>query len=359
MNRVALVGDLHWGVRNDHPMFLENMKRSTSWMLQTLRQQYADVNHIFVLGDLYDRRKYVNFQTAEYCHESFLRPASWDWVVHIITGNHDVYYKDSHEVNALRTLVSARYPTIKTYSTATDVTVQGTNILLLPWICDSNRQQTQNAIDNSRSSILMGHLELSGFEMYKNVLMQHGEDPNIYNKFKGVYSGHYHRKSTKGNINYIGALGEYTWSDYDCPRGFSILDLDTLNLEFIENPCRMFRQIKYDDTNYKAGILKNIDFSEYTNSYVKVIVATRNDPFVFDMFMDKLYAANPIDISIIEDVSSIIDTAEDDVIDEAQDTPSILDGYISGLKLQVDNDRMKDYMREIYKDAIAINEEIK
>ena len=92
---------------------------------------------------------------------------------------------------------------------------------------------------------------------------------------------------------------------------------------------------------------------------MKVIVATRNDPFVFDMFMDKLYAANPIDISIIEDVSSIIDTAEDDVIDEAQDTPSILDGYISGLKLQVDNDRMKDYMREIYKDAIAINEEIK
>jgi DNA repair exonuclease SbcCD nuclease subunit len=357
--RIALMGDTHWGVRNDHPAFLDNMRKSSEWMLQTLRQQYADVNDIIHLGDLYDRRKYVNFQTAELCHKHFLQPVSHDYRLHIITGNHDVYYKDTYEVNALKTLVANRYPTIRSYSTATDVTIQGTSILLVPWICEANKQHTQNMIDNTCAQIMMGHLELTGFEMYKNVIMQHGDDPNVYSKFQGVYSGHFHRKSTKGNINYIGAFGEYTWSDHDCPRGFSILDLDTLELEFVKNPFSMFRLCKYDDTNYKPGMLKNLDFSKYADSYVKVVVVTRNDPFVFDMFMDKLYAVNPIDVSIVEVVSTFVDNAEDEVIDEAQDTPSILDGYISGLTLPIETDRMKKYMRSIYKEAITINEDLK
>ena len=76
--------------------------------------------------------------------------------------------------------------------------------------------------------------------------------------------------------------------------------------------------------------------------------------FAFDMLLDKLYREGPVDISIVEDISSFIDTNPDDVVDQAQDTPTILDSYISGLTLPVDSDKMKTYMREVYTEALSL-----
>ena len=76
--------------------------------------------------------------------------------------------------------------------------------------------------------------------------------------------------------------------------------------------------------------------------------------FAFDMLLDKLYREGPADISIVEDISSFIDTNPDDVVDQAQDTPTILDSYISGLTLPVDSDKMKTYMREVYTEALSL-----
>jgi transcriptional regulator len=70
--------------------------------------------------------------------------------------------------------------------------------------------------------------------------------------------------------------------------------------------------------------------------------------------MDKLYQAQVADISIVEDVNSFIDNNADELVDEAQDTLTILDNFISGLTLPVENDRMKHYMREIYAEALSL-----
>lgn len=354
MRRVALITDMHWGVRNDHPAFVNNAVKSINWVHNVLKNDYPDIDHVINLGDLYDRHKYINFKTANACRTSYLELFGKNYSNVILMGNHDCYYKDNHEINSLKEMKTI-YGANKIW-TAKEIMLFGIPILMMPWICESNRQFAIDAIQNTKAEILMGHLELNGFEMHKNVVMSHGDDPSIYSKFKAVYSGHFHRKSSKGNIHYIGALGEYTWSDYNCPRGFSVLDLDTLKLEFIENPHRMFRQVTYDDTNYKPGDFNKIDFSEYTESFVKVLVAKRNDMFAFDIFMNKMHDANPIDVSVIDDVSSFVDNEEDEIIDEAQDTPTILDGYISGLSLPVKNDVMKDYMRNVYKEALTVED---
>ena len=248
MAKIALVTDTHAGVRNDNPAFQSYQKKCWKWFFDYLDEH--EIKHVIHLGDIYDRRKYVNFMSAKRLREDFLEPLEERNIeCHIIVGNHDMYYKDTHEVNALDEVVAGRYNCIRIHSVPDIVSIDGLDIQLMPWITDSNRAQAIEAINKPKAPILMGHLELNGFQMFRGAISDHGMDRDAFNKFDSVYSGHYHHRSTIGNITYIGALGEYTWSDYDDPRGFTILDTDTRETTFLRNPYRMFRLAKYDDVS--------------------------------------------------------------------------------------------------------------
>ena len=46
------------------------------------------------------------------------------------------------------------------------VDFDGFDILFIPWICDDNHDETIRTIENTKSTIAMGHLEIKGFEMH-------------------------------------------------------------------------------------------------------------------------------------------------------------------------------------------------
>lgn len=356
MTKVAIITDTHWGVRNDSPVFLDYFKKSLDeFFFPYLREH--NIKHCIHLGDLVDRRKYMNVLTASKLRKDFLEPINAMGVkTHIICGNHDEYFKDTYKVNALEEFVGHRYENISIYSRPHTLEIDGTEIFLLPWICKENEEECLDALNKTKASICMGHLELNGFEMQRGLIADHGWDPKVFGRFDNVYTGHYHHRSQLHNISYIGAFTEHIWSDYNDDRGFCIFDTKTLDMDFIKNPFRIFYMIAYDDVKHPDIVQKinATDYSKYKDTYVKVVCVNKTNPYSFDLLMDKLYKESPADIAIIEDVSAFVDTNPDEIIDQAQDTITILDNYISGLTLPVDNDKMKKYMREVYLEALSL-----
>jgi hypothetical protein len=114
--------------------------------------------------------------------------------------------------------------------------------------------------------------------------------------------------------------------------------------------------LAYDDVKH-PDIIEKInatDYSKYKDVYVKIVCVNKTNPYAFDMLLDKIYKESPIDISVVEDISAFTDNAESEGINEAEDTQTILDKYVSGLTLPVSNDKMKSYLKEIYQEALTL-----
>ena len=91
--------------------------------------------------------------------------------------------------------------------------------------------------------------------------------------------------------------------------------------------------------------------------YVKIIVLNKQNPYLFDNVIDNLYKAGVGDISIVEDFTETIIENDQELIDQAEDTMTILSKYIDNLTLTVENDKLKILMRELYVEALTTETE--
>jgi DNA repair exonuclease SbcCD nuclease subunit len=220
----------------------------------------------------------------------------------------------------------------------------------MPWINSQNYIHSMGMIDETSAQICMGHLELNGFEMQKGMFMDHGWDRQEFRKFDTVMSGHYHHKSDDGQVYYLGTPYEIYWNDWEDPKGFHVFDTETRELERIVNPYNIFSKIYYDDT--VSAFDDNHDMSAYKNKYVKLVVVNKKDLFQFDRFVDKLLAADCHDVKIVEDFSEMdASNVSDDIVENSEDTMTLLEKYIDELPVDLSKDRLKNTMRTLYTEA--------
>mgnify|MGYP003343899962 FL=1 len=179
-----------------------------------------------------------------------------------------------------------------------------------------------------------------------------GIDKNLLKDYDIVLSGHFHHKSSDYNIVYVGTPYEMTWADYNDPKGFHIFDTDTRQLDFIRNPLTMFNKIVYDDGETDFEWWKAYDFGALKDTYVKVVVLNKQNPYLFDHVTDNIYKAGVADLSVVEDFSDTLIDDDQEIIDQAEDTMTILSKYIDNLALDVEPDKLKTLMRELYVEAL-------
>jgi DNA repair exonuclease SbcCD nuclease subunit len=342
--KVAIITDTHYGCRKGSKLFQDYFELFYKNVFFPTLEQYG-ITTVIHMGDAFDSRKSIDYQSFEWAKRVVFEPLS-KYDVHLITGNHDCYYKNTNNVNSPNLLLQS-YPNVKTYSSPTEIKVDNLNVLLIPWICMENEEQSLKAIKNTKSKIAMGHLELQGFHVNRSVVMEHGLEANIFKNFTKVFSGHYHTRSDNGTVFYLGNPYEMFWNDVNDPRGFTIFDTETLEHTPIDNPHRLFYNIYYEDTPYQM-----FDVSEYENKIVKVIVRKKSDTKQFEKFIDKLYSINVSELKIVENFQ--IQESEDFEAFDSEDTMSILNRYIEEAEVNLDKTIVQKLLQEVYQEACEL-----
>jgi DNA repair exonuclease SbcCD nuclease subunit len=280
--KIAILGDTHFGMRNDSLDFHKYYEKfyTETFFPHLLKN---DIKTVVQLGDLFDRRKYINFNSLHLARKYFFdKLKEYDIKLITLLGNHDIAFKNTLEVNSSELLLG-EYGNVTVHNSFDTVDFDGINVDIIPWLCDSNEAEIFDKVKQSRSEICFGHFEISGFEMERGVICHEGLDRTLLSKYDMVLTGHFHHRSSDGHIYYVGTPGEITWSDYDDMRGFHIFDLNTRELEFFRNPHRIFRKINYNDSLENiAEQFRTFDYSVYKDCYVKVIVVDKINPFLFD-----------------------------------------------------------------------------
>ena len=342
--KVAIITDTHYGARKGskylHDYFEEFYKNV---FFPSLEEH--GVKTVIHMGDAFDSRKSIDYQSLEWAKRVVFDPLS-KYDVHMIIGNHDCYYKNTNEVNSPELLLQT-YSNIKTYSEVTEVNIDKLKVLFIPWINAENYQKTVNAIESSTSLCAMGHLELNGFRAHRGHVMEDGMECNLFEKFTKVFSGHYHTRSDNGRIFYLGNPYEMYWNDVNDPRGFTIFDTETLEHTQIDNPYKLFANIYYEDTPIQL-----FNFKEYSQKIVKVIVRKKTEPKKFEKFIDKLYSVGVQDIKIVENFQII--ESEEFNIDEDENTISILNRYIEDSDFDLDKNVIKKIFQDLYRQSCEV-----
>jgi hypothetical protein len=339
-----LITDTHWSARKSSKLFQDYFERFYHDIFFPTLEKYG-ITTVIHLGDAFDNRKSIDFGGLEWTRRVVLDSLS-NYDVHMITGNHDIFLRNSNQINSPNLLLQD-YKNIKVYSDPTEIEIDKLKILLLPWITSENEGESIKMIEKSQAKVVMGHLELYGFRINHQMISDYGMKPDIFDKFSKVFSGHYHTRSDNGKVYYFGNPYEIYWSDLNDTRGFAIFDTETLNHSYINNPYKMFYNIYYEDTNHQT-----FDARKYNNKIVKVIVRKKTSEKQFEQFVDKLHSVNVAELKILEN----FDIQENEKFEalESEDTISILSRYIEEAEVNLDKSALQKMMKEIYKEACEL-----
>ena len=351
--KVALITDQHFGARNDSISFLDFYERFYENVFFPVLNSH-DINHVLILGDTFDRRKYVNFYSLDRAKKMFFdKLAEKNINVWMLTGNHDTYFKNTNDVNSPELLL-AEYNNIHVINSAATIYIEGTEICMVPWICADNYHESMKEINDTPSTLCMGHFEIAGFAMYKGMESHDGLSKDTFKKFDMVFSGHYHHRSTDGHITYLGNPYELTWSDYNDPRGFHLFDLEKRKLEFIENPYRMFHKLHYNDADKTYEEVVNIPIDEYKDGFIKVIVHNKTNPYWFDLVIERLEKLGISGIQVVDDNLNLNLEDDEEIINQAEDMITMLNKYVDSIETNVDKKDVYKLMNTLYNEALSV-----
>ena len=345
--KIAILNDTHAGIRNSSDIFMDYQERFYSEVFFPYLLE-NDIKHILHLGDYYDNRKTVNFKALHHNRKIFLEPMrKYGITMDIIPGNHDVYYKNTNELNALKELQGHYMNEVNLVMKPTVMNYDGLKVALIPWINQENEKETLEFLSSCKATHVGAHLELAGFEMQKGMPCQDGMDAKVFNRFEMVLSGHFHAKSSQGNIHYLGSQMEFFWNDCNDPKHFHVLDTETRELTSVRNPITIFEKIYYDHENMN----KFKDLSYLDNKFVKLIVSNKGDSYEFERFVDRVQAQKIHELKIAEDFKEFIGENVNDENISVEDTQTLVFNYIDAVNTDLDKDRIKREVSQLMTEA--------
>lgn len=269
MNKVAVVSDLHLGVHQSSEKWLNEALKFAEWFRGDLLDK--NIKDIIIPGDVFHDRTDVNLLTIQYAAK--ILDVWKDFRIWVIPGNHDCFYKDNATISSVSILKG--HKGVSMFDTVEVVEFGTRKFVFVPW---------GTPIDKiPKGDVIIGHFELNGFKMNSFKMCEGGEDvDNLLDKAEIVLTGHFHmrqeRRSKKGLILYVGTPYEMDYNDMGVDKGYHIIELDNLNIEFVV--------YKNTTKHKKVRVTDLINHKDTLNDYLTQEVRGNVVTFVVDREID-------------------------------------------------------------------------
>lgn len=226
--KINLSADVHVGV----PGKLDDIM----WSLNRMREYNAanDIKYWFILGDLFHDREAINVRDLCIITQ-FLADTrdKYHQEIHTFPGNHDMFMKNSWEINSLIPL--GRY--IEVHNKVDMVVLDGVRFWILPFIhYESEYMKILAKIEKryKAGDILLTHIGVKQATLNTCFLLKSWSVVEFTNSPFHVYTGHFHSQQQVGdNLWYPGSPIPFKFDEGDVDHGFYVFDTETRTHEFI------------------------------------------------------------------------------------------------------------------------------
>ena len=337
--KVACVSDIHFGVHQNSDIWHNVALDFAKWFKQQLIKE--NIKDVIIAGDVFHNRNEISVNTLHVVNEIF---TLWkDFNITIIPGNHDVFYKDRHDVHSLGLLHG--WENITVIDKPSQINAFGKTLGFCPWAADFRQIE--------KSDILFGHFEINNFRITPGKNCDFGVNSyDVLNYGQLVITGHFHfteaRKYDNGTILYLGCPYEMYWGDYGDKKGFYLLDISTSQFEFIENTtCPKHRKIRLTELIESGGISSYWE-NNITNNIISFIVDKNVDPDKITLISTKLQSFKPLSYKIDYESSSTTNTDLSGLELGGIDIPHNITEFVNLLESVKYKQETIDYIIDLY-----------
>lgn len=358
IKRAIFISDLHFGVRSNSIDWV-NIQEDyfNNFFFPFLEEHVRPEDHLFILGDVFDNRQSINLLVLNLALETISK-LSKILPIHILVGNHDLYRKNSNDINSIK--VFKNIDNVVLYEEPSVLDIDNKKVSIMPWM--STLELEKKYIENDTSGYLFCHTEIKGFSYNRKILAEGGNTKNLYSRYNRVFSGHIHFRQEKGNVVYLGPPYQLSRGDIDNIKGIYIFDFSDDSLNFYENRYSpFFYSVKFDDILVMKSKEKELLFK---NNFVDVICKEQDiNKKEFNKFLKEIDGYKKLNIITDTEEKMNVDffLSENDLIEF--DIKNFLEGYIDSMEY---NEKMKVLIKKkvftLYDKVLntgASNEDIK
>ncbi len=349
INRAWVIGDVHFGIHSNSIDWLDIHKEYfNNFLMPTIIKNKKDGDVLFILGDVFDSRQSINVLILNEALNIFNELV--DIIpIYIILGNHDVYYKNTNEVNSLKVLKYINNIYIIDTPTILKTNNNKYNLLMLPWI--EQNDNFNNIVGSDNSDFLFCHSQFINMNYNQKIKINEGIDVPLVEKYKNVYSGHIHLSQKYNNIIMVGNIFQMTRNDANNDKYIYIIDFDNDNNECIVNDYSP-KFIKIDgnealtmDDEYYNNIINN--------NFVDIIIPESNSLiFPFDKLIEKSKTHRKIEYMLAITQNEIDININNNNIEDV-DLKELINNYIDDLDYPINiKNIIKNYSDKLWKTAI-------
>lgn len=242
---------------------IENQIKSLNWMEEIAIQKHCQM--IICLGDFFDKSVLSDEELTG------LKNINWNTDIphFFIVGNHESSINNL-KYNSTKALEQDNFNIIDEPSDIDiDLDFKKVTVHLLPYIIEDNRKPLYEYfqladMSDAHQHIILSHNDINGIQMGAIVSKQGFDIPEIEQSCNLFINGHIHNgtKFCKNGYNLGNLTGQnFSENAFVYKHQIAILDLETSQLEFIENPYAFnFYKVEInndDDFNILRGLKNN------------------------------------------------------------------------------------------------------